>query len=252
MADSQHPKDRQFVDALARGLSLLEALSRAQKPLGNRDLAKATGLAPATVSRLTHTLSVLGYVRLSHSSRAYELTPKNLTLGYPVLAGLSLIDRVRPLLKVLADRTGETAAIAIRDGLHITFVDVVVGSSIVAVRLATGGRLPMAVSAAGLAIMGAMEESERRTLASRVRSDITRRGGDVAAFNARLSAACQEGVAIVRDAWRPGIGGIAMSARTNGELVAVTIPVATGAVSEQAVRGPLLQALHDVVGPLGG
>lgn len=239
-------RDRQFVDALARGLAILEALSRAQKPLNNGDLARATGLAPSTVSRLTHTLTMLGYIRLSQGARAYELTPKNLTLGYPVLAGLTLLQRARPHLKLLAERTGETAAIAIRDGLHITFVEVVQGSNMVAVRLATGGRLPIGVSAAGVALLSALPEQERRMIAARVRSSITRHGGDAEAFKAQLAAACREGVALVRDAWRPGIGGIAVPIRTNGELAALTIPVATGSVSRQAMRETLAPALQEV------
>src|SRR5690606_8209532 len=148
--------DRQFVDALARGLGLLESLSRAQRPLSNGELSKATQLAPSTVSRLTHTLTALGYTRLAPGGRAYELTPKNLALGYPILAGMSLIERARPLLKHLAEMTGETAALAVRDGLHITFVEVVPGTNMVAVRLAMGGRLPIAVSAAGIALMVAL------------------------------------------------------------------------------------------------
>lgn len=239
-------KDRQFVDALARGLAILEALSRAQKPLNNGDLARATALAPSTVSRLTHTLTVLGYLRLSQSARSYELTPKNLTLGYPVLAGLTLLERARPHLKHLAERTGETAAIAIRDGLHVTFVEVVQGSNMVAVRLATGGRLPIGVSAAGLAILSALPEQERRMIATRVRTGITRHNGDAEAFRAHLAAACKDGLSIVRDAWRPGIGGIAVSIQTNGELAALTIPVATGSVSRQAMREVLAPALREV------
>ena len=36
-------KDRQFVDALARGLAILECLSRANTPLGNGELALLIG-----------------------------------------------------------------------------------------------------------------------------------------------------------------------------------------------------------------
>ena len=53
-------KDRQFVDALARGLAILECLSRAEKPLGNGDLARLITLPPSTVSRIPHTLTKLG------------------------------------------------------------------------------------------------------------------------------------------------------------------------------------------------
>ena len=241
-------EDRQFVDAFARGLAILEALSREQRPLTNGELSRATGLPPSTVSRLTHTAMELGYLRLSQSKRAYELTPKNLTLGYPVLAGMTLLDRARPLLKQLSEKTGETVGLVIRDGLHVTFVEVIQGAELVAVRLATGGRLPIAVSAAGIAILAAMPERERRLLATRVRADINKRGGTgLEAFNARLTEACQDGMSIVRDAWRRGIGGIAMGIENNGDMAAITIPVATGSVSEADMRGPLATALREVV-----
>lgn len=243
--------DRQFVDALARGLAILEALSRAQRPLSNGDIARATQLAPSTVSRLTHTLTALGYTRLTPGSRAYELTPKNLTLGYPILAGMSLIERARPQLKHIADITGETAALAVRDGLHITFVEVVPGSNMVAVRLAMGGRLPIAVSAAGIALIAAMPERESRTIASRVRTYIAKREGDLETFNRCLAQASEEGIAIIRDAWRPGIGGVSVAVQADNDVTALTIPVATGSVSERTMRGPLADALREVAQSLG-
>lgn len=238
--------DRQFVEALARGLAILEALSRSPRPLGNGELARVTRLAPSTVSRLTHTLTALGYIRLAAGNRAYELTAKNLSLGYPILAGMSLIERARPLLKQLAETTGETAALAIRDGLHISFVEVAGGANMVAVRLALGGRLPIAVSAAGIALLAALPEREGRTLAARVRGFLGRRGGDLAAFDRRLAEARETGLAIVRDAWRQGIGGVALAVRAGEETAALTIPVATGSVGEAAMRGPLAAALREV------
>ena len=243
--------DRQFVDALARGLSILEALSRANRSMSNGELAGETELAPSTVSRLTHTLTQLGYIRQTTGQRLYELTPKNLALGYPVLAGISLIERARPHLEHIARSTGETAALAIRDGLHVTFVQVVPGRNIVAVRLAQGGRLPIAVAAAGIALVAAMPEREGRTTAARVRAFITQRNGDLDAFNTHLAETMEKGIAVVRDAWRPGIGGLSLAVSTPSETAALTIPVATGSVSEQTMRGPLADALRDAAGSLG-
>ncbi len=238
-------EDRQFVDALARGLAILEALSRAQRPLSNSEIAKATALAPSTVSRLTHTLTALGYTRITTGSRAYELTPKNLNLGYPILAGMSLISRARPQLKHIADVTGETAALAVRDGLHITFVEVVPGANMVAVRLAMGGRLPIAVSAAGIALLAALPERERRTLATRVRTYIAKREGDLDTFNRCYAQAHEDGIAIIRDAWRPGIGGVSVAVQTDSEVAALT------SVSERNMRGHLADTLREVAQGLG-
>lgn len=243
--------DRQFVDALARGLTILEVLSRSSRPMGNGDISRETGLAPSTVSRLTHTLVQLGYTRQLPGQRAYVLTPKNLALGYPVLAGISLIDRARPHLEHIARTTGETAALAIRDGLHVTFVEVIQGSNIVAVRLALGGRLPIAVSAAGIALLAAMPEQNARTMATRVRSYIAKREGDVGSFDRALDEARQTGIAIIRNAWRPGIGGVSLAVGTHDETAALTIPIATGSVTEHAMRGQLTEALRDTAGRLG-
>lgn len=243
-------EDRQFVEALARGIAILEALSKAQRPLTNRAISQATGLAPSTISRLTHTLTALGYTQIRPNTQAYELTPKNLTLGYPVLAGLSLLDRVRPFLHQLADSTGETVALAVRSGVHIIFVEVVQGRNMLAVRLSTGGRLPIALSAGGLALLAAYPDKDGRMLAARVRADITRHGGDHESFNRNLKQTCRDGLAVVRDAWRKGIGGVAVPINVNGEAGAVSMPVATSSVSESDMRGPLAAALRDVADKL--
>lgn len=244
-------KDRQFIEALARGLSILECLSRAQAPLGNGELAKRTGYAASTVSRLTHTLMTLGYVRLNRTGREYELTARNLTLGYPVLAGLRLRDQARPWLEELRRTTGETAALAIRDKLHVTFVAVVEGTNLVAVRLAIGGRLPVSASSAGIALVAALPEDERRTVVARIQADLTRRGRNPKHFMKAVADCRKDGYAIVRNLWRPGIGGVSVPVRDQSDYAALTIPVATGAVSDQSMRTTLVNALKEAAGHLG-
>jgi DNA-binding IclR family transcriptional regulator len=55
-------RDRQFVNGLARGLEVLRAFRPDDGPLGNHALAERTGLPRSTVSRLTYTLTSLGYL----------------------------------------------------------------------------------------------------------------------------------------------------------------------------------------------
>lgn len=243
--------DRQLVDSLARGFAILECLSRSPRPLGNGEIAAIVDLPPSSVSRLTHTLTVLGYIRRSPSRRTYELTPKNLVLGYPVLSGMSLLERARPYLKAISESTGETVTLAVRDGLHATFVGVIQGSNLVAVRLATGARLRMAVSAAGIAILCALPDKERNTLAARVRSDISRRGSDPGYFNHAVSNCLDDGFAVVRNSWQRGIGGVAVAVQGQGEQGALTIPVATGSVSEETMRTTLAAALLEAADAIG-
>jgi len=236
-------QDRQFVDALARGLSILECLSRAQAPLGNGDLVQQLALPPSTISRLLHTLTELGYLRRCTQSRRYELTPKNLTLGYPLLTGLSLRDRVLPHLHTLSECSGQTAALAIRDDLFVCFVDVVQGSAAQAIRLATGGRLHMAVSAAGIAILAASSERKRWTTLNRLRQGIAQRSENFQTVEQLLANCSKLGYAVVRNTWRNGVGGLAVALHGKNTLAALTMPVSTASVSAQRMHDELAPAL---------
>jgi hypothetical protein len=54
--------DRSFVVALSRGLDVLRAFQPNDGLLGNQEIASRTNLPKPTVSRLTYTLTKLGYL----------------------------------------------------------------------------------------------------------------------------------------------------------------------------------------------
>src|SRR5579864_6699801 len=54
--------DRHFVEALARGMELLACFRQKDGLLGNQELARRCKLPKSTVSRLTYTLTKLGYL----------------------------------------------------------------------------------------------------------------------------------------------------------------------------------------------
>ena len=61
-------KDRQFVTALARGLDILRAFTPRHPVLGNNEIAQRAHLPKPTVTRLTYTLTQLGYLNYSPES----------------------------------------------------------------------------------------------------------------------------------------------------------------------------------------
>ncbi len=79
--EKNEEKDRKFIEALARGLDVLRAFSRQGGVLGNQDLAKITGLPKPTVSRMTYTLTQLGYLTYSTQLEKYQLDAGVLALG---------------------------------------------------------------------------------------------------------------------------------------------------------------------------
>jgi len=56
------------VSALTRGFEVLNCIAAARKPLGNGEIAQATGIPRPTVSRLVATLVTLGHLRPARGS----------------------------------------------------------------------------------------------------------------------------------------------------------------------------------------
>ncbi|MFC7607994.1 helix-turn-helix domain-containing protein [Teichococcus aestuarii] len=94
--DSPAGQDRDFVTALARGLEVLGCFRRGESLLGNQEIAARCGLPRSTVSRLTHTLTQLGYLHYVPELGRYRLGTAVLALGSAMLGGLDIRRVARP------------------------------------------------------------------------------------------------------------------------------------------------------------
>src|SRR3546814_745718 len=110
--ESEHT-DRQFVNALARGLELLRCFQPGRAYLTNADLARETGFPKPTVTRLTYTLKKLGYLDYSDAMGKYMLASGVLGLGYSMLANLDVRNLARPAMQELAEYSRVSVAIEI-------------------------------------------------------------------------------------------------------------------------------------------
>ncbi|MFI9627450.1 IclR family transcriptional regulator [Streptomyces sp. NPDC052042] len=239
----------QPITALARGLKVLEVLSRANGAMGNGQLARATGLPPSTVSRLTDSLVQLGYLRQSQESGAYVLTPKNLRLGYPVLANLPIAGRAQKAIDALADETGMTTALAVRDDLHVAFLVVSRPRRARAVPLSVGGRLPISVSAAGIAFLRSMTEPMKGRATTAVRKDLTQRGQPVEDFDRRLTEPESRAYVSLRS-WHSDVGGVATAFHAGGELYALSLVAYTEELQRTDIDGSLVPLLLETTDEL--
>lgn len=162
-------KDRNFVTALARGLELLRCFSPNERLLGNQELAAKTGLAKATVSRLTHTLARQGYLKKQPDSGKYQLDVGVLGFGYQMLSNLSVRSVAHPLMDELARYAQAAVAMAARDRLQMVYLDVVHGQANMTMRRQVGSYLPLHLSSVGRACLAAMPDQERTFLLDHIR-----------------------------------------------------------------------------------
>jgi DNA-binding IclR family transcriptional regulator len=166
-------KERQVVTALARGLSVLRSFRQGDRFLGNQEIAERTGLPKATVSRLTHTLTVLGYLHHSKRFSQYSLGPAVLSLGYSMLGNLDILKSARPLMQELADNAEASVSLAARDGLHMVYLEnCVARANMITLRIDVGARTRIANTAMGRALLCGLPDEERADLISQIRQAI--------------------------------------------------------------------------------
>lgn len=157
-------KDRQFVTALARGLEVMRAFVPNEGPLGNGDIAHRTGLPKATVARLTHTLTRLGYLTYLDRLEKYQLGTAVLSLGYATLANLGVRLLARPFMQELADYARASVSMGSRDRLNMVYIEHCRPDAAITLRLDLGSRIPVATTAMGRALLAALPDDERRYL----------------------------------------------------------------------------------------
>lgn len=163
--------DKQFATTLARGLEILRCFTPDGTTLGNKDLAERTGLAKPTVSRLTYTLSHLGYLKADHVSAKYRLGPAVLAIGYPLLASMAMRQIARPAMKALADHAGGSVSMGVRDRLNIVYVETSRGgdSTLTLQQSEIGRSHPIAATAIGRAYLAACAPPERDAIINEIR-----------------------------------------------------------------------------------
>lgn len=157
-------EDRHFVTALSRGLDVLSCFRSGSRALGNQDISERCRLPKSTVSRLTYTLTKLGYLHYIKDSGKYRLGTATLALGSVVLGRFEVRELARPLMQELAEATGTSVALGARHGQSMVCIEVCKSSSMLALNLEVGMRLPLATSALGRAYLAACTEGERAEL----------------------------------------------------------------------------------------
>jgi DNA-binding IclR family transcriptional regulator len=217
-------EDRHFVTALARGLELLACFRSGDKLLGNQELAERSKLPKSTVSRLTYTLTKLGYLQYDEEAGKYRLGTATLALGSAMLSRLDIRQMARPLMQELADYSHTMVSLGMRDRLSMIYVENCRSQAALTLRLDVGARIPVASTAMGRAYLAEVSSSDRDDILERVREL------DELAWPAlrdRVMRAVDEyhalGCCTSFGDWQPDVNAIAVAFRPNENAAPLSI-----------------------------
>lgn len=240
-----------FVQSLARGLTVITCFDADHGRLTLSEVAERTGLTRATARRLLLTLVQLGYVRVE--GRSFSLTPQVLQLGTAYLSGMALPEVAQPHLEELTARTGESSSVAVLDGSDIVYVArVATTHRLMRAGITVGTRFPAHATSMGRVLLAALPPAERdevlrsTTLAALTEHTVT----DPAALAEVLDAVARDGHALVDQELEPGLRSLAVAVRHHRAVVgALNVSLAAVGRADAALR--LLPDLVDAARAIG-
>lgn len=235
---SKQELGREFVESLARGLTVLTAFGEGRAELTLTDVARATGLARATARRALITYEHLGLVRQS-GTRGFRLTPRVLSLGFPPLSRTSLSGIAAPHLAQLACRVNESASLAVltASGEEIQYLARAATRRVMSVDITVGTRLPAHATAMGRVLLADVPAPARR-LPSPTPHGLT----DPARLTAELEAVRARGNALVDEELEAGLRSVAVPVRDRTGRAVAAVNVAM-----HAARRTVQECVRDVL-----
>jgi DNA-binding IclR family transcriptional regulator len=232
------------VGALKRGLLILDHLSASPlAAVSASEIARKMGIHRATALRLMNTLREAGYLEFGGRPGHYRLGPKGRPRqgSKPSLAALHVASI--PILKRLAEETGETADLGVLYQGEVVLVQVAEGPQSVTVRQRVGDRRPAHLTSVGKMLLADLSEAElddwigERQLETRTSNSIA----SPERLRAELALIRQRGYSIDEQEYEIG-------------LICIAAPVqdSSGAtVAAVAVSGPssrlTYHRIHDVI-----
>ena len=160
------PKIKQasrHVEAVLAALDLLDCFLK-EPALSVKELMDMTALTRNRILRLTGTLEVRGYLNLDPGSRKMTLGPKCLRLGKAFESNLDLVSISRPSLYRLAQETGESASLYVRDGLERVVIAREEGTQVIRYSVTEGQHMALHAGAAGKVILAFSPEGIRKQI----------------------------------------------------------------------------------------
>jgi IclR family pca regulon transcriptional regulator len=222
-------RDPEFVEALARGLEIIQAFTADTPEMTLSEVAAKTGISPATARRSLLTLQKLGYV--GTTGRRFILRARVLSLGSAFLNSMNLKLVADSFLQSVADKFHDSVSMTLLDDDDVLYVAHVPSNRENRYRARIGYRLPAYATSTGHVLLAHLDRPAQDAFLKRA---------PFPAYTARTTTSADElreifesvhrnGYAAIEDQLEYGIVGVAVPIRDHNNRVIAAINCAAEA-----------------------
>lgn len=225
------------VRSVERAFEIIEFLTQQDSPLAFADIATTLEIPSATAHRILATLESEGYLHLDKDG-VYSLGGQFIRLAHRVLRIRTMFrDIARTYLHDLVNKTGETANLAILDGVEAAYLDQVQTNRML--RAQTFLRVPLHCSGTGKALLAYQSDSTvddilaRLVLEERTEHTLTNKDD----LRNELKSIATKGMAIDDEEMEIGVRCIAAPVLVDGTAIAsISIAGPTTRISSDRIE----------------
>lgn len=249
------PRNGSGAQTVDRACMLLNEIAR-HGPTGARliDLTQISKLSRPTVHRILQSLSAAQFVHQDTPTRRYRLGVALHGLALAAPSPLDQLTELRPLLEGLAQRTGETAYLMLRQGNEVLCIARAEGTSpIRTLLIEVGAYRPIGAAIAGITMLAALDDEEVEDILERTASAMARHRNATPDYVRRhIAIVRRNGFCVSKAVLIEGATGIS-AAVPNGDArpyLAVSLSAITARVPESRVK-PLASDLTRTCAKMG-
>ncbi|MGO2277831.1 MULTISPECIES: IclR family transcriptional regulator [unclassified Psychrobacter] len=171
MNQNKGESDRQFVTALGRGLTILAAFEHDER-LTHQQLCQMTALPKATVTRLIHTLTTLGFLRITEHGQ-YQLGSSAVRLSATAWSRHDMVAAAEPLLRQFASENEVSVNLATEVEGEMRYHACCRSPARLSVNLQVGSAVPVARTAIGRAFYAASSQARQAVIISNLQENLS-------------------------------------------------------------------------------
>ncbi|UCG54859.1 MAG: IclR family transcriptional regulator [Dehalococcoidia bacterium] len=153
-------KQKYLAPSVKKAFQILRLIANSERGLRISDLAKSLGISKSTVHGITAALEELGTIMRDPATKRYRSGLTLLELGKSAHSQFDLKDLARPVMENLMETTQESVFLGVRNGEHITILDIVESRNDLKITSPVGTTLPLMAGATGKVFLASMDETQ--------------------------------------------------------------------------------------------
>ncbi|WP_114700280.1 IclR family transcriptional regulator [Psychrobacter proteolyticus] len=171
MSQNKEEHDRQFVTALGRGLIILAAFEHHER-LTHQQLCQMTELPKATITRLIHTLTMIGFLRTNDYGQ-YQLGSSAVRLSATAWSRHDMVAAAEPLLRQFASENEVSVNLATEVEGEMRYHACCRSPARLSVNLQFGSAVPVARTAIGRAFYAVSTQARQAVIISNLLENLS-------------------------------------------------------------------------------